>query len=504
MTYHLRLILSLSAALVCITSCTHKSQVAVIPVTDTSGYPDSVSKIIVSNCAISGCHNQASYQNAAVLLLTTWANMFNGGVYGAEVVAYSPKYSPLLYYCNAYDSTDPIANDPGHLPKPITLQQYQTLKNWIAKGAPDKNGNIAFSSNPATRQKIYLCMSSGCNQVAVIDAKSKLVMRYIPVGDGLDYAGHDIQVSADGMNAYLSLYSGSYVQKISTLTDTVVATANVGSVASGGTGGNWSVINLSPDASELMVSGWTTPGYIVSLNTATMQIIANKSVDVFTGGTASFQYPHGLGGNATWDTFFAALQYGNVINKFSFTPTYHLKQIPIKGNQAVLSTTSTSPDPHQIEMSPDYSKYFVTCQNSNEVRVMDTHTDALLDSIPVGKYPQEMAISRSKGYLFVACMRDDQNLTAGAIGSVYVIDINTLQVVKKLYGFFNQPHDVCVDEQDGLIFICSTNQGGVAHHISTCGGANGWYSVYDLNTLLPADNKVYEVLSFPYALANRF
>ena len=153
-------LLFVSVAIVWITSCTHKSQVVVTPVADTSGYPDSIAKIIVANCAISGCHNQASYQNAAQLLLTTWANMFNGGAYGAEVVAYSPKYSPLLYYVNAYDSSDPIANDPGHIAKPLTLQQYNTLKNWIVKGAPDKNGNIPFASNATLRQKIYLCMSS--------------------------------------------------------------------------------------------------------------------------------------------------------------------------------------------------------------------------------------------------------------------------------------------------------------------------------------------------------
>lgn len=501
------ILLSVSAALVCFASCTHKSRIVVTPVTDTTGYPDSIAKIIIPNCAVSGCHNQASYKNAANFLLTTWGNMFAGSGYGAEVVAYSPKYSPLLYYVNAYDSADAIANDPGHIAKPITLQQYQALKNWIANGAPDKYGNIPFAANPATRQKIYLCMSSACNQVAVIDGQSKLVMRYIPVGDGLDYAGHDIQVSSDGQYAYLSLYSGSYVQKISTLADTVVATANVGNVVSGGSGGNWSIVNLSPDNSELMVSGWNSPGYIVTLNTGTMGIIANKSVDALTGGTAAFQYPHGLGSNATWDTFYAALQYGNVINKFSFAPIFHIKQIPIKGNQAIFATTSTSPDPHQIEMSPDYSKYYVTCQNTNEVRVMDAHTDQVLDSIPVGTYPQEMAIDDTTGYLYVVCMRDVSNplnASDGCIGSVYVINTANDQLVTKIYGYLNQPHDIAIDRQDGLIYVCSTNQNGVPHHISTCGGADGWYTVYDLNTFQPADNKVYEVLSFPYALSNRF
>jgi DNA-binding beta-propeller fold protein YncE len=349
-------------------------------------------------------------------------------------------------------------------------------------------------------------VASGCNQVAVIDAKSKLIMRYIPVGDQLNAAGHDIQVSGDGAYAYLSIYSGRYVQKIDTRTDTVTATADLGAAANGAVG-NWSIIDLSPLDTALMVSGFTSPGYVVALNTASMQINAHKSIDVVTGGTSDFTYPHGIGSNANWDTFFVALQNGNVVNKYTFNPHYYLKHIPIKGNAAVLTTVpGSTPDPHQIEMAPDHSTYFVTCQNTAEVRVMDAHTDALLDSIPVGAWPQEMATCVSKNYLFVVCMNDASNPNAGQVGSVYVLNLTTHEVITVLRGDFNKPHDIAVDEQDGLLFICSTNLGGTAHHLSTCGGGapNGWYTVYDLNTLQPADKKRYEALPNAYALAPRF
>jgi len=335
-------------------------------------------------------------------------------------------------------------------------------------------------------------------------------MRYIPVGI---YPGnqslHDVTVSSDGMYAYISFYNGTTLQKIDTRTDTIVGVTDMTPAALGGNG-SWGIIMLSPSNAELMVSGFTSPGYIVSINTATMAINEKMSVDLQTGGTSSFIDPHGLASNANYDTFYTTLEYGNIVNKFWFTPEYNVDPIPIQGHILKYTSDSTTPDPHQIQMSPDYSKYFVSCQtqtpDSGAVRVMDAKTDTLIKVIWVGSKPQEMAISQSKNYLFVVCMEDNNNPTAGALGSVYVIDYNTLNVVTVLYGYFYQPHDIAVDEQDGLLFIVSTNYSGLApHHVtSPCAGNPGWYNVYNLNTLMPADNIIYNVPVFPYAISNRF
>ncbi len=490
-----------------ITACVHKPRTPVTPVTNTDGnYPPAIAKIILNKCATSGCHNAASYQNAANLLLDTWDHLLLGSASGAEVVAFSPLYSPFLYYCNPDSALGTVAKDPGHLDAPITRDEYLALFNWIAGGAPDKNGNIPFATNTATRQKIYLT-NQGCDLVAVIDAKSRLIMRYIPIGDASDKAPHDVEVSADGIYAYVNFYNGSYVQKIDTRKDTVVSTVNLGSVVAGGTGGAWSVISLSPMDTALMVSGYMPNGYVVTINTGTMQINPNLSVDIFSGGTDKFVYPHGLAGNAAFDTFYATLQLGNVVNKFTFKPVFWYKYVSLNNSSPVTTNNATTPDPHQIEMSPDYSRYFVTCQNTNEVRVMDTYMDTLITVIPVGTFPQEMDISTSKNYLFVACMEDVANPRPGCHGSVYVIDIGNLQVVKKIYGDFYQPHDIAVDEQDGLVFIPSRNAnpaGPAPHHATACNGRAGWYSVYDLNTLEPADNKRYDATVDPYAISARF
>ena len=484
---------------ICVTSCRYKQR----PAPANGVFPDSIANIFLAKCTNAGCHNAASYQNAAGLLLDSWEHLFQGSATGAEVVAYNTGLSPLLYYCNFYDSADIMVSDPGHLSAPLSSAEYLTLKRWIAAGAPDRNGNIPFASDPDTRQKIYLTIS-GCNLIAVIDAQSRQIMRYIPVGT---YPGnqslHDIVVSSDGMYAYTTLYTGTILQKIDTRTDTVVAYANLGPVSINGFG-SWGIDILSPADTAVMVSGWTQAGSAVTINTSTMHINGNLSLDILTmgGGTTSLlPSPHGLASNPTFDTFYATLSTSNNIAKF-WVGTNGKLTPPVT---IPLSTDLIPDEPHQIQMTPDYSRYFVDGQKSNKLYVLNRSNDSIIKVIPVGAYPQEMAISTSKNYLFVVCLADSTNPRAGAVGSVYVIDYNTLDVVTVLYGDFYQPHDVAVDEQDGLIYICSTNQNGPPpHHVlGNCSGRDGWYTVYNLNTLTMYNYR-YQTPVFPYAISNRF
>jgi hypothetical protein len=92
-------------------------------------------------------------------------------------------------------------------------------------------------------------------------------------------------------------------------------------------------------------------------------------------------------------------------------------------------------------------------------------------------------------------------------GSVYVIDLNTLQKTGVINGDFAGCHGVTVDDQNGLIYIASRNVAGsgiTPHHATSCNGSNGYYNVFDLNTLAPAPNRRYEVTPDPYSLDVRF
>lgn len=484
-----RLLFSIFAiiAILLIIACKHKPFV-LAPTVETD-LPPEIGSIINSKCAVSGCHNQASYMNAGSLLLDSWGNLFKGGSTGADIIPFNSKNSLLLYYLNADPDSGVTAAPtmPVNSP-PLSRHEYNVIKQWIDRGAPNKVGAVPFASEAETRQKIYLTQQ-GCDLVAVIDAKTNLVMRYIPIGmrGGIE-APHFIRVSNDGQYAYVSFIAGQYIQKIDTRTDTVVGSVNVGV-------GSWNAFLLSPDGKRLVVSNWQSNGAIAFVNTETMTVTERV--------TGVFTFPHGIAANTSFDTFFITAQYGNTVYKFA--PTGYLRQLSIDGEPTVL--VSQKRDPHMILMHPDNSRYFLTCQASNEIRVMDAYSDTVIKAIKVGIDPQEMAMSKTKPYLFVTCSEDNSSLS-GYKGTVYVINYNTLDIVKRIEGKFYQPHAISVDDQNDVFLIASRNSnpnGPAPHHSSSCAGRNGYYSIYDLNTLEPTEtNRRYEVTVEPYSSDTRF
>lgn len=471
---------------------------------DYGRFPDAVGKILVEKCATAGCHNATSYLNCAGLLLDSWEHLFEGGGSGASVVPYSPDFSPLLYFVNTDPSKGTVATPTmpydatGKNPNHLSASEYTTLKEWITNGAPDKDGKIPFAENAATRQKIYLSQQ-GCDLVAVIDATTNLVMRYIPVGvnTGNIESPHCLKVSADGMYVYVSFLNGTAIQKIDTKTDKVIGTVTLGT-------GSWNILYIAPGDTALASTDWTSNGRIVYANTTNMVL-----QPWLTGsGAGAFVYPHGITSNAGFDTCFITSQYGNVVYRYAHKIP-HYKKISVNSNPPTTTNNGdkTSPNPHEILMTPDFSKYFVTCEGTNEVRVLDAHSDAVLGVIPVGTLPQEMAMSRTKPYLFVTCMEDAANPLPGRKGSVYVINYNTYQVVQVLHGDFYQPHGLTVDDRNARLYVASTNSnpsGPAPHHATACGGRAGWYSVYNINTLQPLNSRRYQVTVMPYSADVRF
>ncbi len=465
-----------------------------------SNYPDNIANIIVSRCATAGCHNAASYKNASGLRLDTWDKLFDGSSHGAVVIPYDIANSSFLYYINTDPSLGivgsprmPYINGDPHNDAPLTRDEYITIRDWVAAGAPDKNGNIPFASNPDTRQKIYLTQQ-GCDLLSVIDAERKVIMRNIHIGkDAVIEVPHCVRVSKDGMYAYVSFTNGLYVQKIDTRTDQIVGDVKLSEPSDAA---QWNVLHISDDGKHLIVSDLAR-GALKIVNTQTM------SID-FDFGYGAFAHPHGIESNPSFDTFFVTGQFGNTVYKI--TRTASPQSLSVDGQPANVS--DQGPNLHEIMMTPDHSKYFLTCENSNEVRVMDAHGDTLVRNFAhLPTKPQELALSHVQPYMFVTCMEADPTPVANARGAVVVINYNTLEIVKIIYGDFYQPHGVTVDDDRQLIYIASANistTGPAPHHVSECAGRNGWYSVYDLNTLAPVNNIRYETSVAPYSADVRF
>lgn len=489
-------VLSLAFTVVIVNSCKHKPNT----VTEvSSGYPDAVAKIIVNKCV--SCHNSANASGAANLRLDTWDHLFYGGSHGAVIVPYDPVNSSLLYFINTDSSLgivatptmpfDPIAGNPqGHL----TREEYMTIRNWVEAGAPNDKGEIPFASNPDTRQKFYMTQQ-GCDMLTVVDAERKVVMRNIKIGEEpTAEIPHCVRVSNDGAYAYVSFTAGNYIQKIDTRTDQIVGRVKLETNRSA----EWNILQVSEDGTKVAVSD-LKGGMINFINTADMTVIGK--ID----NPAICKEPHGIAANAAFDTFYVTAQYGNIV--YRIKPDGYVRPISINGAPPV--NRRQYHDPHEIMLTPDYSKYFLTCEASNQVRVMSTRTDKALDSFSVPTKPQEMAMSRVKPYLFVSCMEGPDNMINGVKtrGSIVVINYETMKIVKVLEGQFFQPHGLAVDDQRQLLLFVNRNaapDGQAPHHTSECGGANGWYNVYDINTLEPANNIRYEVLADPYSVDVRF
>lgn len=502
MVKHIILIpLTIFVAIICFVSCKHKPNEGpgTTAVNTYGGFPDAVGKIIIDRCATAGCHNATSYTAAGGLLLDSWEHLFDGGNNGAVVVAYTPEMSSLMYFINT-DSTNGDLIAYPTMPEngaKLTNDEYQTIKSWIASGAPDRNGNIPFASNPDTRQKIYMTQQA-CDWVAVIDAEKKVVMRYIKVGHDLSEteAPHNLHVDPDGKFAYVSFATGRYFQKINTNTDKIEAEADVTKSL---TGTSWNVFFINPQNDKIILSNWTTNGGVATVDPVTMQRTGYFNFPLIS--------PHGIASNASGDTFLVTA-YGNALYKLFLgsQSNFKIDTVKLTGNPAQFVSGPNTLDPHEIVMTPDFSKYILTCEKSNEVRIYQSGSNQLLATIPVGTKPQEIALSPKNHLAFISCQSDvSAGVPAGFMGSIAVIDYQSNSMVKTIYGKFSQPHGITVDDKNGVLYVASQNTDGPApHHPSKCGFKNGYYNIFSTTTFQPINNRTYEVSAQPYSSDIRF
>jgi DNA-binding beta-propeller fold protein YncE len=503
MTRKLRLlllpILAISGALF-LNACKH-DPITTTAAVDDGGYPDDINRILVTRCGTSptggGCHNATGAPNAGNLRLDTWDAMLSGANHGSVVIPYDTLNSSLLHYINTDSSIGTVAfpampyTGSQVSSSPLSRDEYLLIRNWIARGAPDKAGNVPFSENPGTRQKVYLT-EQGSDVLSVIDAQRHVIMRNIPIGmtNSIE-SPHCVRVSPDGQSAYVSFLAGDYMQKIDTRTDKVVGTVQLGSGSAAGSS-MWNLLHVSDDNRKVMIADFIK---------GVLQIVDAQTMKIDQTISTTFRSPHGIASLPGFDTVFITGQYGNTVYKIILSAgDYKLISIDGKPTQSQTNTL----DPHEIMMAPDYSKYFLTCEASNEVRVLDTRSDAILKAIPVPTKPQELAISSTKPYIFVTCM-EAASLTPGAYGAVVVINYQTLEVVKTIWGAFWQPHGIAVDDQHGIFYVATTNQTGPSSgHNHTSDGKHGWYNVYSLETLEPVLTRQFETLVLPYSADSRF
>ncbi len=461
-----------------------------ISTTELQGYPDAIGEIIIKKCATSGCHVESSKAAAGGLALETWEKLFEGGSAGSVVIPYSSEQSWLSYFINTFSDlgislspTMPVNSDK------LSYKEVELLQQWINNGAPSASGQIAFTDDP-NRNKFYVT-NQGCDVVTVFDTKTKLAMRYIKVGNSENIeTPHNIKVSPDGKYWYVIFANGNVIQKFNTTNDSYVGEIDI-------TQGSWNTFTISNDGKFAFIVDFSNNGRIAYVDLENLDLLK-----IMTANSILFNL-HGITASADFKKLYITNQYGNYIYKIDVSNILlpEISTIVIVPGQTQ-SDVHDLYDPHEVALSPDGTKYFVSCQASNEIRVFKQSNDSLIAAIPVGLYPLELAFSKNNSYLFVSCENDISQINFK--GSVYVIDYNTFQVVKVLNERLFQPHGIAVDEKNNLLIIAnrnSTPDGPAPHHTSSCGGRNGFIRLVDLSTFEFINNFTIEVSVDPYQVA---
>jgi DNA-binding beta-propeller fold protein YncE len=236
-------------------------------------------------------------------------------------------------------------------------------------------------------------------------------------------------------------------------------------------------MSISGDSKRALVSHLAADGKVALID------LVNFSVKVIYQGSGFLVYPHGSAFNYDGTLAYITSQQGNFIYKLDLTDPMNPDVRQIVLNPGDIPMADGIYKPYSVAFSPDQSKYYVTCQGTNELRIFKTSNDSLLQVIATSGVPQIMSFSGKKPYVFIPCMADTAN--ANAQSSVDIIDLNTNQLVRSVYTG-NQPRSCVVDDANNCVWVANRNISGTGwapHHTTACAGRNGYITVIDMNTL---------------------
>jgi len=271
--------------------------------------------------------------------------------------------------------------------------------------------NIAVGPNPLgiaiTPDGASLYASvQGSNQVAVIDTNQRIVLTDIPVGQ----QPTGIALTPDGARAYVANRADNTVSVINTATNTVIASIPVGQYPQ--------LLSVSPDGSRLYIAN-TNGGSVSIVDTGT-----NSPLETISGLT---NMPTGVHFSPNGSVVYVADQGGALSIIDPATATL-LNNLPIQGNPIdvavtpdgkrlyvsnslssgvsgidVLDATSltqtgfvpVNTGTAGLAMTPDGSEVYAAEQGLRSVSIVNTGTNTVTTSIPVGNGTSFVVLGKS-------------------------------------------------------------------------------------------------------------
>ncbi|MEM7035355.1 MAG: c-type cytochrome domain-containing protein [Bacteroidota bacterium] len=450
-------------------------------------FPAHIEPLLRTACATPGCHTDQSAQGAAGLNLETWEALFDGAVGGSAVVPYNAEQSYLLQFLNVDTSWGPVTAPTMPLNgTPLSPLQLQDVIDWINEGARNAMGEERFP--PAANRRKWYVVNRGCDLITVFDAESKQTMRMIEVGtDEVWTEGpNELLMSKDGAHWYTLQYN-DYVEQYSALTDEKVGqilldddTYNVGVISEDG-------------RFMFIVSQLLQQMSVLDLEAGT-QVAGPVAIPHFSNGIAlhpsrSQVY---LAGVESSDIFVYDYDAAGQLLGMQQIDMVQGRNVPASGYLWV----------NDFFFHPNGEVYYITCQGTGEIRVVDAANDSVINVISVAAGPSEFAYDATTNRLFVSCTEEQamHGFDPKKRGMIAVVDLGTETVEQYIYSGF-QPHGIAIDPVDRYLVVANRNvdpNGPVPHHGSSCSGRNGNVALIDLSTLQVVPGFKPEVSVDPY------
>ena len=464
-----------------------------------SDYPAQVAQIVESSCALSGCHVG---ENAPEDLdLSSWSKAFEGSDFGAVIIPQAPNWSHLFQHLNTYEELGAMA-EPRMPPNGDFLSQEEvvTIREWISEGAKSAEGRGRWDlqATRSTGKLFNLC--AGSDLIAVSDLESNLLMRFIEVGEipDLEESPHYIALSPQKDFLYITLLQGNRVEKFRTDTYEKVGSVEVGESPA--------LIEVDPSGRYIIISHWNATSNSPKLSLLDAQSL--QVVDQLIGSRELLSFGHGMAASSDFSLLYIVANEGNYYAKYEISDQgfREIDKFLIDPENSPFAQATTAYRPYHCLLSPDESKFYVSCSETNEIRVFDTSTDTLLAQIPTGDFPRLMTFDEVDQRIFVACAKEENPAEQGSMrGCVSVIDANSQTFLQNIYRLGHRPHGIGVSQDRRLLFVSSENNGRGSedpphHFVEGIGGTPGKYNVVDLNTLQLLPDKETELAVFPNAL----
>ena len=477
--------LSLWALIVISPSCTnHQYQ-------NPGGYPLEIADILITNCATEGCHNRQSHIAAGKLDLSDWESLMEGGSGGAAVIPFSHGFSSLFLFCNTYPdlgaSTEPTMPYNGI---PLTREEILKIRFWINDGAPDNQGKVKFSDNP-NREKYYV-LNQGCDQVMVIDSETDLIARSVRTTYALDVENIGcLQFSPDGLYWYVVSPGSGVLRKYRTSDDIHLEDLDLGA-------GNWKNICISPDSKTGFVVSEHTDGLLHLVDLQSMSILQTY------GGGGLFSMPSFPCLNPSRGELYLTSSVGNFVFRIDVNDPFNAQVSQVSLETGQPPSTDPSLNPVSLWVAPGGNQYWVACEGSSEIRIINAASNALMNRIPLNGVPAKLVSDPISNRVFISCPEDTLTFP-GNRGSIIVVDATSLSVVASLEPGF-QPFGMAVDTKNNRLIVGNRNKlpdGPTPHHVTECEGRNGFLTYFDLSSLGKIPGLRVEVSSDPVSVEIR-